>query len=95
MRYISGTSNGGQIIGTRANTKVFSIEFHAKLANSAEVTVGDSTVTLSDGMGLEPDDRHSPDFLGADGVRRSVDLRDLYTAVSGSDKVDWAAQVEP
>lgn len=95
MRYISGTATSGQIIGSRPNTKVFSIEFHAKLDNANEVTVGDSAVTLADGMGLEPDDRHSPDFLGVDGTQRSVDLDSLYVATSGSDKVDWAAQVEP
>jgi len=94
MRYISGTSGGGKIGPSRSNTKVLSIEFHAKATNGAEATVGDSTVSLSDGMGLEPDDRHSPDFLGSDGVQRSVNLHDLFTAVSGNDKVDWAAQVE-
>jgi len=95
MRYITGTSKGGAIIETRPDTRVLSVEFHAKLANKKEATVGDSTVTLTDGMGLEPDDRHSPDFLGSDGKQRSVALSELYTAVSGSDKVDWAAQVEP
>ena len=95
MSYISGTSSGGKIIGTRPDTKVLGIEFHAKANNSAEVTVGDSLVTLANGMGLEPDDRHSPNFIGEDGIMRSVPLSELYTAVSGSDKVDWAAHTEP
>lgn len=95
MRYITGTSGGGQIIGSRGNTKVFSIEFHAQATNGGRVVTGDSTVSLTNGMGLQPDDRHSPDFLGSDGVQRSVNLSEIYVQVSGSDKVDWAAQVEP
>ena len=89
MRWITGTAKAtGQIIGTRPDTPVSSIEFHAKAANTAEATVGNSTVSLSDGMGLEPDDRHSPDFTPG-----TVLLKDIYVAVAGGDKVDWSAQV--
>ena len=95
MRWITGTATGGQIIGSRPDTKVYSIEFHAKSTNAKEATVGDSLVTLSDGMGLEPGDRHSPDFLGDDGVARSINLKEIYVAVTGGDKVDWSVQVEP
>lgn len=95
MAYISGTSDGGAIIKLRPDTSVLAIEFHAQFDNTSRVTVGDSLVSLSNGMGLQPDDRHSPNFVGDDGVRRTILLSALYTAVSGSDKVDWAAHTEP
>ncbi len=95
MRYITGTSGGGQIIGSRGNTKVFSIEFHAQASNSSRAVVGDSIVALTDGMGLQPDDRHAVDFMPGGDRDMSVDLRDFYVQVTGNDKIDWAAQVEP
>lgn len=95
MSYFTGTSSGGAIIGARPDQEVLAIEFHAKATNNAEATVGDSAVTLGNGMGLEPDDRHSPNFVGEDGVKRTVMLSKFYTAVSGSDKVDWAVHAEP
>ena len=90
MRWFTGTATSGQIIGSRPDTPVIAIEFHAKAKNKREATVGDSTVTLSDGMGLEPDDRHSPDFTPG-----SVKLSEIYVATSGTDKVDWSVQVGP
>ena len=95
MRYITGTSGGGQIIGSRGNTKVFSIEFHAQASNTGRAVVGDSMVSLTNGMGLQPDDRHGVDFMPGGDKTMSVDLKDFYVQVSGGDKVDWAAQVEP
>jgi len=87
MRFVTGTTAGGQISTSSDRIKV--IEFHARSTNKGSVVVGISDVRADNGRELPPGDSVTYNFTLVD-KEGSIAMSEFYTNLTGSDKVDWS-----